>query len=81
VRYTISFSEEYLKGVNGLYGHLNNISLQMSPFAPSLLERYSHNPEGLGPPAPINSGLGWHIIPIKEGDVVDVILDNEDAGE
>eukprot|EP00775_Hariotina_reticulata_P005109 gene5109-5349_t len=81
VRYTISFFGEYLNGVNGLYGHLNNISLQMSPFAPSLLERYSNNPEGLPAPEPINSGLGWHIIHIKEGDVIDVILDNEDAGE
>lgn len=72
------------------YAHVNNVSLDMTPghMGPSLLERYSNNPEGLPPPKQAVSGLGWNIIElgpsnsdgVMQTDVVDIVINNHDGG-
>lgn len=72
------------------YAHVNDISLSMTPGhdAPSLLERYSYNPEGLTPPQQAVSGLGWNIFElapsnsdgVMQTDVVDIVINNHDDG-
>lgn len=45
------------------YAHFSDISLKMVPQAPSLLERYTNNPENMRPPKNPTvppGGLGWH---------------------
>ena len=65
----------------GLYAYLNNISFSASP-APSLLERLTNNPEGLGPPvnavpaSPGGNVRGWNVMELAGGDVVQVVLNN-----
>lgn len=66
------------------YAHVNKIALQLVPETPSLMERYSNNPMGLGPPAEPQwpqGGLGWHIWDINLGDVLDIYIHNKDDGE
>ncbi|WIA19475.1 hypothetical protein OEZ85_004087 [Tetradesmus obliquus] len=56
----------------------------MVPETPSLMERYSNNPMGLGPPAEPQwpqGGLGWHIWDINLGDVIDIYIHNKAGGE
>jgi hypothetical protein len=65
---------------------MNNISLSATPMAPSLLERLSNNPEGLGPPekavaVPGGSVLGWNVVELEEGDVVQLVLNNKDTSK
>jgi hypothetical protein len=72
------------------YAHVNDVSLSMSPGhdAPSLLERYSNNPEGLPPPQQAVNGLGWNIFElgpsnsdgVMQADVVDIVINNHDSG-
>lgn len=63
------------------YAHMNHVSLQMEPETPSLLERLSNNPDGIPPPAITTEGLGWNIVDIQAGEVVQVTIYNYDDGE
>lgn len=78
--FLVNFQDERYPGnETGLYAFVNNVSLVTTPYSPSLLERLSNNPEGLGEPAN-NARMGWQIITLNEGDTVDVIINNEDLG-
>lgn len=71
------------------YAHVNNVSLQILPETPSLLEQYSDNPEGKGPPATSVTGLGWNIVELGPSDsngliandVADIVINNFDDGK
>jgi hypothetical protein len=70
----------------GLYSYMNNVSMSTTPTSPSLLERYTNNPEGLG--APVNAAApaggtirGWNVVELEEGDVVEIVLNNLTPGE
>ncbi|KAF8061145.1 fetC [Scenedesmus sp. PABB004] len=80
---TLTYAIDMYNEPSGVhYGHLNNVSLAMAPSdGPSLLERYSSNPEGLGPPLGAPFGVGWQIVDVALGEVVDVVINNHDNGE
>lgn len=75
------FNEPPTAPIATQYAHFNNISLSMQPVVPSLLERYSNNPQGLGPPATVPSGLGWNLLEVQRGEVIDIVINNQDTGE
>ena len=65
--------------------YFDNVSLNETGGAPSLLERIFGNPEGVPapPPAPSGGGLyqGWNVIQVPNGAIVDIIINNHDNGE
>lgn len=84
ITFTIDMFNEPQGADNAVqYAHFNNISLLMTPDTPSLLERLSNNPAGLGPPQnhPPAGGRGWHIVDIALGEVIDIVINNDDDGE
>ncbi|KAF8067249.1 fetC [Scenedesmus sp. PABB004] len=81
----IDFYNEPRNATNATqYAHFNQIALSLKPEVPSLLERYSNNPLGIGPPsnpAVPPGGLGFHTVPVKRGEVIDIYIVNRDTGE
>jgi len=84
---TISFAIDFYKEPNEndpkavQYAHFNNVSLEMTPESTSLLARLSNNPAGLAAPVQPKRGRGWHVVEVQSGEVVDIIINNNDNGE
>jgi hypothetical protein len=53
----------------------------MDPENPSLLQRLSNNPAGMPPSENPTEGLGWQIVDIQAGEVIDLVIHNLDNGE
>jgi hypothetical protein len=60
------------------YEQMGGISLDMSPDSPSLLERLTNNPEGKRQPPNAHGRIGWHVLEVVAGDIVDIVLNNHE---
>ena len=54
----------------------------MDSESPSLLERLSNNPQNIkAPQVPVQGGMGWNIMNVDRGEVIDIYFTNLDDGE
>ena len=83
---TFSF-ESFANDQNISYFYVNGTSFQppSSPGDPSLLERIYGNPAGVGytnaGTSPPPGGVGWNVVDLPLGSVVDVTIRNHDEGQ